>query len=103
MSDSDSLSSRTTSEKLGSSRDSSSFSTTEDVSSTGGYSMRSKEELAALETRRVRRSRAVFMLVLLVTAATAGAVTYIFTSKDESRDFIEEVSNLHVTNISLAL
>jgi hypothetical protein len=39
----------------------------------------------------VRRSRTVFMLILMATAATAGAVTYIFTSNDQGSDFADEV------------
>jgi hypothetical protein len=92
----ESVSSGTASEKAsGSSQDASSSPGIEDMSSSGtsmgGSSVRSKEEIAARETSHVRRSRAIFMTILLATAATAGVLTYTFMSKEESEDFNNEV------------
>jgi hypothetical protein len=93
----DSVSSGSASEKASGSieEDVSSSTGIEDMScsgaSTGASSVHSKEEIAAKETKHVRRSRAIFMTILLTSAATAGVLTYIFMSKEESKDFNNEV------------
>jgi hypothetical protein len=96
ISHTDSVSSGSASEKAsGSIEDASSSTGIDGMSSsgasTGASSVRSKEEIAAMETRHVRRSRAIFMTALLATAATAGVLTYTFISKEESKDFNNEV------------
>jgi hypothetical protein len=94
ISGAESVSSGSASEKASdSSQDASSSPGIEDMSSSGasGSSVRSKEEIAARETNHVRRSRAIFMTILLATAATAGVLTYIFMFKEESKAFNNEV------------
>jgi hypothetical protein len=63
------------------------FSTT-----SSNLSKEQQEELAAKETRDVRRSRALFFGLLALSAAIGGSVTYLFSSRGEMNDFETEVS-----------
>jgi hypothetical protein len=65
------------------------FSTT---TGSSNLSKEQQEELAAKETRAVRKSRIAFVCILALSAAIGGAVTYIFSSREEMNDFETEVS-----------
>jgi hypothetical protein len=64
------------------------------TSAGSGLSKLSKEEqaqLAARETKLVRRSRVMFVILLLSLTAVAVGLTYYFTKKAENHTFEEEV------------
>jgi hypothetical protein len=50
-----------------------------------------EQDLVARETRQIRRSRAIFIFLLVTIAGTAGAVTYVLQAKEEEKDFQDEV------------
>ena len=66
---------------------------TDDVSSnTGTQSSREGHEiLAAKETRLVKRSRSVVIIILIATASVAGFLTYHFLRRGEEQNFTLEV------------
>ena len=69
-------------------------STTTGTDST--LSREEQEELVAKETKHIRRSRACFVVILFATACVAGAITFIYASREERNDFESEVRNTHI-------
>ena len=67
---------------------------TEDLSSNTGthISKDGQEILSAKETRMIQRSRAIVILVLLISAAVAGIVTFLMVKRSENQNFGSEVS-----------
>jgi hypothetical protein len=77
------------------------FSTT---TGSSNLSKEQQEELAAKETRAVRKSRIAFVCILALSAAIGGAVTYIFSSREEMNDFETEFRDfaLEIDDVSHA-
>ena len=59
--------------------------------------------IAAKENRAVSWSRGLVIVVLLVVAAVAGAMTYVFTGKTEQIEFENDVSFVLLFCFSLSL
>jgi hypothetical protein len=92
MSDSESLSSG-----YGSSKGDFSSSTEEASTSTTNFRKDVPEELAAQETRAVRHSRWLVIVVLIAAATAAAVFTFIFSQKEENHRFESQVSPiLHI-------
>jgi uncharacterized protein HemX len=89
MSDSESLSSGL------SSKGDFSSSTEEASTSTTNVHRDVPEELAAQETRAVRHSRWLVIVVLIAAATGAGVFTFIFSQKEENDSFESQVSPQH--------
>jgi hypothetical protein len=70
-----------------------SHSGTSGTGSSTGFTATSRyaEDIAAKETKNVRRSRLLFVLVLFLVAFVAGAVTYILVEKEQEEDMSNEV------------
>jgi hypothetical protein len=69
---------------------------TEELSTASGsssnLSKEQQEELAAKETRAVRKSRVAFVGILALSAVVGGVTTYLYSSRAEMNDFETEVS-----------
>jgi hypothetical protein len=93
MSDSGSLSSGYCSSSKGD------FSSSTEEASTSTTNIRKDvpEELAAQETRAVRHSRWLVIVVLIAAATAAAVFTFIFSQKEENHRFESQVSPiLHI-------
>ena len=66
-------------------------------------SMSSQLSIAGEENKAVYVSRALVFLTLVLTAITAGTLTYQFTSKVEEKEFKQEVSHYAVVDGVLPL
>jgi ribosomal protein L36 len=71
-----------------------STSTSKSSASTSKLSKEEQTQLAARENQLVRRSRVVFVLLLLVLASVASGLTYYFTHREEKETFEQEVRTI---------
>jgi hypothetical protein len=62
------------------------------ISGSSNQSKEQQEELAAKESRAVRKSRVAFVGVLALAAVVGGTITYLYSSRAEIKDFETEVS-----------
>jgi hypothetical protein len=88
-----SSSSAPNSERQSSGDASSSYDETSTTTSTNVHS-NAESELASKESKQVRRSKVLFLFLLFGVTVAAGISTYILSSREEQRDFEEEVSQL---------
>lgn len=70
-------------------------SSTEEASTSTNVRRDVPEELAAQETRAVRHSRWLVIVVLIAAATAAGAFTFIFSQQEENDSFESQVSPHH--------